>query len=101
MNRHRTSSRWIDLTHRGGHTLRALAGGLLALTLAACGGGGSGSTAAPPAGGSPAAPTALNIVITGASISSSPVVSFKVTDQNGSGMAGLRDADLRFNIAKL
>jgi OmcA/MtrC family decaheme c-type cytochrome len=34
-------------------------------------------------------------------ISSPPVVSFRVTDRNGAGVTGLAAADLRFNIAKL
>jgi OmcA/MtrC family decaheme c-type cytochrome len=104
MNRHRTSSRWIHFLPQSGNALRGLAAGLLALTLAACGGGGGGSgstIAPPPAGGPPAAATALNITITGVSINSPPVVNFKVTDQNGVGMAGMLAADLRFNIAKL
>jgi OmcA/MtrC family decaheme c-type cytochrome len=103
MNRHRTSSRWIDLFPRGGNAIRAFAASLLALALAGCGGGGgsSSSTLPPPVVVPPSAPTALNITITGASINSPPVVNFKVTDQNGVGMAGLLATDLRFNIAKL
>jgi OmcA/MtrC family decaheme c-type cytochrome len=45
--------------------------------------------------------TALTITITGASISSPPVVNFRATNQNGESVTGLTDADLRFNIAKL
>ena len=45
--------------------------------------------------------TALTITITGASVSSPPVVNFRVTNQNGESVTGLTDADLRFNIAKL
>ena len=45
--------------------------------------------------------TALTITITGASVSSPPVVNFRVTNQNGESVTGLADADLRFNIAKL
>ncbi len=89
-----------------------LAGSLLIFALAGCGGGGSsgsgGSAAAPgPASGSTitsaalAASTALTMNITGASINSPPVVDFLVTNQDGVGMAGLIEADLRFNIAKL
>ena len=76
---------------------------LLALVLAGCGGGGGSPSA--PAGGT-AGPglsqaTGLNITITSASVSNTPVVNFTVTDQNGTPMPGLVATDLRFNIAKL
>jgi len=45
--------------------------------------------------------TALTISITSASVSSPPVVNFRVTNQDGASVTGLTDADLRFNIAKL
>ena len=89
---------------------RRMAASLLVLALAGCGGGGgsSGSTAAAtgPAGSATdvaalTASTALNTSITGVTINSPPVVNFTVTNQAGQGMAGLTDADLRFNIAKL
>ena len=102
MNRHRTSSCWIDLPRKEDF-FRGLAVGLLTLALAACGGGGGGgSTTAPPPGGNPpVAASALNISITGISVNSPPVVNFKVTDQSGVGVSGLVATDLRFNIAKL
>ena len=89
--------------------LTGLAAGVLALALAGCGGGsggGSGAAPAAPAGSSTevaalTASTALNTSITGVTINSPPVVNFTVTNQAGQGMAGLTDADLRFNIAKL
>lgn len=45
--------------------------------------------------------TELNFEITGVTINSAPVVSFKVTNQDGVAVAGFADSDLRFNIAKL
>jgi OmcA/MtrC family decaheme c-type cytochrome len=47
------------------------------------------------------ASTALTMNITGVTINSPPVVDFTVTNQDGVGMSGLAEADLRFNIAKL
>ena len=90
MNKIRSSYQWIDL----------VAAGLLAFALVGCGGGGSGPAVPPPSGGGDAA-TALNITITGATINSSPVVTFAVTNQAGVPTAILAAADLRFNIAKL
>jgi OmcA/MtrC family decaheme c-type cytochrome len=64
--------------------------------------GSDGSAGAPGVVVTPVqAATALTITITGASVSSPPVVSFRVTNQNGDSVTGLTDADLRFNIAKL
>ena len=93
MSKIRSSYQWIDL----------VAAGLLALALAGCSGGGSGGgsgpAVSPPSGGADA--TALNITITGVTISSPPVVTFTVTDQAGVPTAILAAADLRFNISKL
>ncbi len=87
------------------HWLKFLAAAaLVGSALAGCSGddgtegsaGPSGVVIAPVAGS-----TALTISITGAAVSSPPVVSFRVTNQNGESVTGLSDADLRFNIAKL
>src|SRR6185295_12116436 len=43
----------------------------------------------------------LTIRVDSASVSGRPSVDFTVTNQAGSGMTGLKAADLRFNIAKL
>jgi len=101
MSKNRSSRRWIEL----------VAAGLLALVLAGCGGGGGGGDGAAAVSGSPAgasggtapliAATALNVGITAVSINSPPVVNFVVTNQDGLGLAGLTETDLRFNIAKL
>jgi OmcA/MtrC family decaheme c-type cytochrome len=113
MNPNQTSfHRWIklisfkDLQLGWTRDHRGLAAGMLvlALALAGCGGGGgSGNDASLPA--APAAPAvaagALDIAITGVSISSPPVVNFRVTNQAGGVVAFLAAADLRFNIAKL
>lgn len=102
MSGNRPSRQWIDSARRG-NFLRGLATGFLITALAGCGGGGgSGSSANLSA--APAAPVtagALNINITGVSISSPPVVNFKIADQGGTGVANILGTDLRFNIAKL
>ncbi len=54
-----------------------------------------------PPGPGAAEPTALNVQITGVTISSPPVVNFTVTDQAGNAFPGLTLANLRFTIAKL
>jgi len=78
--------------------------GLSALVLAGC----SGDDGAPGAPGQPGAGIAsvsdakeLNFVITGVAINSAPVVSFSVTNQDGTPVTGFAETDLRFNIAKL
>jgi OmcA/MtrC family decaheme c-type cytochrome len=102
MNGIRSSLRWLDLA----------AAAMLALVVAGCGGGGGGSgsvtsgSASPPdsaatSSGALAAASSLNMAITQVTINSPPVVTFNVTDQNGTGMTGLTATDLRFNIAKL
>ena len=96
MSKNRSSYQWIDLVAA---RLLAL---VLAGALAACSGGGSGGGSGPavaPPGGATA--PALNITITGVTISSPPVVTFAVTDEAGVPTASLAAADLRFNIAKL
>ena len=109
MNEHQTPRRW---------RLHFVGACSLALVLSGCGGG--GGTGGPPASGGiacgppPAPPatvdattsglaasTALNITINAVCIESPPVLSFTVTNQAGTGMAGLTASDLRFNIAKL
>jgi OmcA/MtrC family decaheme c-type cytochrome len=78
------------------------AASLLALAIAGCGGGGGGGGGTAPAPvPPPAAGATLNITITSATVSSPPVVKFKVTDGSGAGVPGLVATDLRFNIAKL
>ena len=108
MKKNRSSHPGIDLVPRA-NFLWGVAAGLLALALAGCGGSG-GSTATGPSAG-PAvsatdiaaltASTTLSVGITGVAINSPPVVNFTVTNQAGTGMAGLTAADLRFNVAKL
>jgi hypothetical protein len=116
---HRSSSQWIDLVPRGGrpkagttrrgwNLLQGLTASLLAFALLGCGGGSGGDSAEAPAGpaganidvAALAASTALTMNITGASVSSPPVVNFTVTNESGTGMAGLVATDLRFSIAK-
>ena len=122
MSKHRSSHQWIDLVPRGGHFqdvpqghfLLGVAAGLLTVALAGCGGGGGGGSGFPGGPGASAitggssggaaalaAATSVNVGITGVSINSPPVVNFTVTDQNGVGLAGITDTDLRFNIVKL
>ncbi len=111
MSKNRSFPQRIDLVFRV-DVLRGVAAAALALALAGCGGGGGSSTAAtspasPITGGSAggtaalAAAATLNMGIQSVTINSPPVVNFTVTDQNGVGMVGLVDTDLRFNIAKL
>jgi len=87
------------------HWLKLLAvAGLVGTALVGCTGD-DGSQGAPGPSGGVIVPvqtaTALTITITGAAVSSPPVVNFRVTNQNGESVIGLTDADLRFNIAKL
>lgn len=104
MDENRTSHhQWINLA----------AAIMLTLALTGCGGGGgsggggSATGTTPPPSGSSAdiaaltAATALTMTVTGVTVSNPPVVDFTVTNQAGTGMAGLAAADLRFNIAKL
>jgi OmcA/MtrC family decaheme c-type cytochrome len=81
-----------------------IAASLLALGLAGCSGD-DGSPGAPGTPGPGVAPldtaTVLNVTVTAASVNSAPVVNFKVTNQDGVAVAGLTEAMLRFNIAKL
>lgn len=93
MGHRRFAAQWLKLF--------AVAG-LVGAALAGCSGD-DGTQAGP--SGVVIAPvqtaTALTITITGAAVSSPPVVNFRVTNQNGESVTGLTDADLRFNIAKL
>jgi OmcA/MtrC family decaheme c-type cytochrome len=90
--------------HRSSVSSIALAAvSLLVFALAGCGGGGDGSGAG---GGTAMATTfvtgnALNINVTSVTVNGPPVVSFRVTDKTGAGVASLTAADLRFNVAKL
>lgn len=77
------------------------------VVLAGC----SGDDGAPGPAGAPGAPgtgvvpksatTALSISITGVTISSPPVVNFRVSNEDGFPVGGLSADDLRFTIAKL
>lgn len=65
-------------------------------------GGGTTVIVTPPSGvTSAASATALTISVTGVTISSPPVVNFRIANQDGVPIAGLTKNDLRFNIAKL
>src|SRR5215467_934351 len=61
---------------------------------------GSNAVATTPAGTLTANST-LNMTITGVTVASPPVVTFKASDQNGTPVSGLLPANLRFTIAKL
>jgi OmcA/MtrC family decaheme c-type cytochrome len=76
--------------------------GLVAMALAGCSGD-DGSQGPPGTPGLPlpSAATALNITVTGVTIASPPVVNFKVTNQDGTPVAGLTTNDVRFTLAKL
>ena len=73
------------------------------MALVGCGdgGGGTGGSGTASSGATPVTGNDLNINITSASANSTPVVTFRVTDKTGAGIASLTPADLRFNIAKL
>ncbi|MFZ0469608.1 MAG: OmcA/MtrC family decaheme c-type cytochrome [Thiogranum sp.] len=79
----------------------------LLLGLSGCGSDGNdGATGpvgppGPPGAPAPASATSLSITVDSVTIASPPVVDFTVTNQDGSGVPGLADSDLRFNIAKL
>jgi len=45
--------------------------------------------------------TAINMAVTGVTVASPPVVTFRVTDQNGTPVSGLLPDNLRFTVAKL
>ena len=80
-------------------------GSIVALLLGGCSGD-NGKDGAPGAAGANGLPlasdaTELNIVISSVNISSAPVVSFNVTNQDGIGVTGLTTSALRFTIAKL
>lgn len=92
--------------NRSGYQWFSLVVSVLTIAVTGCtgGSGDSGSAGAPGATiavASPADATALTMTITGASVSSPPVVNFTVTNENSVPVAGLVDANLRFNIAKL
>lgn len=64
------------------------------------GAAGSNAVATAPASGLTTTST-LNMTITGVTVASPPVVTFKASDQNGTPVSGLLPANLRFTIAKL
>ncbi len=78
---------------------------LLVIGLVACGGGGgsNGSSGAPGAPASVDASNAssINAEITSASVSSPPVVNFRLHDDNGLAVINLPADDISFTIAKL
>jgi OmcA/MtrC family decaheme c-type cytochrome len=90
----------------------AAAAVLLAMTLglAGCGSDGDDGAAGPPGPPGPPGPiappeladtTALKIDITDVTISSPPVVSFRVTNQDGFGFPSLQQGNVAFTFAKL
>jgi len=78
---------------------------LLALNLAACGGGGgskgNSGKAGAPAGVDINNADSINAEITDASVSSPPVVQFRLRDDNGNPVRNLPASSIRFTIAKL
>jgi OmcA/MtrC family decaheme c-type cytochrome len=78
---------------------------IIVILLGGCSGedGKKGEPGVPGANGLPLAAdaTALNIEVTSVSISGAPIVSFNVTNQDGTGVTGLTASGLRFTIAKL
>jgi OmcA/MtrC family decaheme c-type cytochrome len=77
---------------------------LLVLGLVACGGGGSdGSSGAPgtPAGVDINNASSINAEITDASVSSPPVIKFRLRDDNGNAVRNLPASSIAFTIAKL
>ncbi|MGB7931348.1 MAG: OmcA/MtrC family decaheme c-type cytochrome, partial [Gammaproteobacteria bacterium] len=81
---------------------------LLILGLAACGGGGGGGGGNGNAGGPGTHPvidinnaTSINAQITGVSVSSPPVVNFRLADNNGNVIKNLPASSISFTIAKL
>lgn len=78
--------------------------GILVLSLAGCSGDdGKRGPPGPPGPGvvSPTPTTALNMTITGVTIASPPVMTFRTTNEVGTGVAGIKPSELRFSIAKL
>jgi OmcA/MtrC family decaheme c-type cytochrome len=80
---------------------------MLAIVLTGCSGddGSQGPPGPPGPAGTGAVSvttaTSLTIDINSVTINSAPVVNFTVTNQDGIGVTGFADSDLRFNIAKL
>jgi hypothetical protein len=79
---------------------------LLALNLAACGGGSDGNKGKSGDPGTPATvdvnnADSINAEITDASVSSPPVVEFRLRDENGIAVINLPADSIRFTIAKL
>jgi len=81
----------------------AFVGFALAALVGCTGDDGSQGPAGPAGGVSvhAATATALNTTITGVTVASPPVVTFRVTNENGVGVFGLTLGDLRFTVAKL
>ncbi|MDH3603136.1 MAG: cytochrome C, partial [Candidatus Tectomicrobia bacterium] len=88
------------------HLLHSLIMILVAAVLALAGCDGDDGAPGPPGpigppGPSASEPTALNVEITGVTVSSAPVVDFSVVDQDGHAVSDLTVSNLRFTIAKL
>ena len=97
MGRCRSAAYRFNLLGVAGFALAALAG---------CSGddgasGPAGSNAVPTVSAYAPSTTALNMAITGVTVASPPVVTFRVTDQNGTPVSGLLPDNLRFTVAKL
>lgn len=73
----------------------------MVLSLAACNDPGEDGAAGQPGPGTVSTATALNTEVTAVAVDSPPVVSFRVTDQNGIPFTGLTPADVSFTIAQL
>jgi hypothetical protein len=95
MGHRRFAAQWLKLLAAAGLVGSALVG--CSRDDGAQGAAGPSGVVIAPVAGS----TALTISISGAAVSSPPVVDFRVTNQNGESVTGLTDTDFRFNIAKL
>jgi OmcA/MtrC family decaheme c-type cytochrome len=80
--------------------------GFALAALAGCSGddgsqGATGSNAVATVSAYAPSTTALNMAVTGVTVASPPVVTFRVTDQNGTPVSGILPDNLRFTVAKL
>jgi len=97
MGHRRSATYWFNLFGAAGLVLAALVG--CSGDNGAAGTPGMNAVATTPASSSSI--SALSIAITGVTVASPPVVTFKVTDQYGTPVSGLLPDNLRFTIAKL
>lgn len=96
---HRRSAAYLfNLLGVAGSVLLALAG--CSGSDGSAGAAGSNAVATVPASGLTTTST-LNMTITGVTVASPPVVTFKAADKNGTPVSGLLPANVRFTIAKL